>query len=194
MTTNLHAKTVTVASTKASPFIFYQKLKNRDNPAIQFLLFKTKQHLSSKARYCNARPEDIEELASDAVMTALQKIWNGSYTYQGNTPLTFTLIIADNLLRNFLRKKPFYHYSLDGVDLPQAAEAPAYFTQKELEQKVENILAQLSPTGQRIIKLKYFDGLRDEEIVERQLTAYRSVDSLKSKRCALMRKLRETVN
>jgi RNA polymerase sigma factor (sigma-70 family) len=192
MTTNFPAKAL--ASTKASPFIFYQKLKNRDTAAIQALLLKTKHHLSVKARYCQARPEDTEELASDAVMTALQKIWNGSYTYQGNTPLTFTLIIADNLLRNFLRKKTWPMHPLEGIKIPQAAAAPAYFAQKELEQKVENILAQLSPAGQRIIQLKYFDGLRDEEIVERQLTAYRTVDSLKSKRCALMRKLRKSLN
>lgn len=194
MLTNRTRKEQAGGSFGGNSFLLYQQLKKYDPAAIRYLHFKTLHHLQIKRKNSTVMQEDIEELANDAVLLALQKIRNGTYSYQGFSPVTFTLLVADNLLRNFQRKKRRFFYPLEGLEIPQAPAALACLAQQELEQKVEEILATLSPVCQKIIQLKYFDGLRDEEIVERQLTSYRTVDSLKSKRCALIRKLRESLN
>ncbi|MCB0521270.1 MAG: hypothetical protein H6577_03930 [Lewinellaceae bacterium] len=176
-----------------NPHVLYEKLRSLDASAISFLHQKTKKHINFKRHLAKATLEDAEELANDTILMALQKITNGTYVYQGYSPLTFTLVIADNLLRNFCRKKRIYSTDLEGIELPEMPEVEVYLTRKELEEKIEKMLDKISPIGRQVIRLKYFENLKDEEVVERKLTPYTTVDSLKTKRCAYLRILKRWV-
>jgi DNA-directed RNA polymerase specialized sigma24 family protein len=175
---------------KPNPQQLYEGLKNTEPAAIRYLYAKILRHLQAKRCTASASVEDAEELANDAVLLALQKIGNGAYVFQGYSPLTFTLLIADNLLRNFCRKKNLDCQALGDFDSPIQADVEAYLQHKELEQSLQKALETLDETSRLVIRLKYFDDLRDEEIISRRLTPYTSVDSLKTKRCTCMKKLR----
>ena len=71
----------------------------------------------------------------------------------------------------------------------QQPEVEAYFAQNDLKDQVENALSRLSEPCQLVIRLKYFDDLKDEEIVRDRLSPHRSTDSLKSSRCRILKRL-----
>ena len=168
---------------------FFHQLQELDNRAILYLHQKTLNHLKAKNFTSRVTIEDAEELANDAVMLVLQKISNGDYQFQGFNPLTYTFIVADNLLRNFSRKKRFFYCSIEEVELSKAPEVESYFAKKEKRLKIGKAMSALSPAGQQVIKLKFFDGLTDKEIIEEKLTIYSTVDSLKNRRCQHLKKM-----
>ncbi len=174
----------------SNPLALYKGLKNMDNSAIDFLHQKIKRHLNFRSRQYNASPMDLEELANDAILLALRKISDGSYSYEGYSPVTFAGIVADNLLRNFCRKKHRHFQELESVNTPSVQpEVEAYLAQKELKNQMEKAISKLSATNQLVIRLKYYDDLKDEEIVSKGLVPHRTTDSLKSARCRSLKRL-----
>lgn len=174
---------------RKNPLLLYNGLRNEESQAILYLHHKIKKHVGIKQYQIKAIKQDVEELTNDAVLMTLQKIKNDSYTFQGFSPLSFALVIADNLMRNFARKKRIKHFSLEQQEVHFEAEVETYLHQKELERQIKTALDQLDTNSQLIIRLKYYEGLKDEEVVRRKLAPYSSVNSLKSRRCASMRKL-----
>jgi|CXWL01.1.fsa_nt_gi RNA polymerase sigma factor (sigma-70 family) len=174
----------------SNPLDLYERLKNLDHVAIDFLHQKVQGHLFYKRHLTRATEMDLEELASDAVVLMLSKIEDGSYTFQGPSPVSYALMIAQNLLRNFCRKKRVNCLELNDAIVPfQQPEVEAYLAQNDLKNQVELALGRLSEPCQLVIRLKYFDDMRDEEIVRDGLSPHRSTDSLKSSRCRSLKRL-----
>ncbi len=175
---------------KSSPAFLYYQLKTLDPAAVNLLCEGIKLHLNLKKYRKTALAEDLEELANDAAVLVLRKICDGSYNFFGVSPMYFAQRVADNLLRNFCRKKQWNCLELNDSIVPlQQPEVEAYFTQEELKNQVENALSKLSEPCQLVIRLKYFEDLKDEEIVGRGLAPHRSTDSLKSARCRSLKQL-----
>ncbi len=168
---------------------FFQHLQELDSTAIIHLQQKTYNHLKAKSLFTQATYEDVEELTNDAILIVLQKIRNGDYQYQGFNPLTYAFIVADNLFRNFCRKKRIYCYPLENAELSKSPEIETYFAKKEMKLRIRTAMSELSPIAQKVIRLKYFDGLTDAEVIKKKLTIYSTVDSLKNRRCQYLKKL-----
>lgn len=174
----------------SNPISLYLGLKNMDTAAIDYLQQKIKIHLKYRNRQFNASPMDLEELANDATLLALRKICDGTYSFQGYSPVNFAGVVADNLLRNFCRKKRRRWQELETVNtLSIQPEVEAYFTQDELKNQVEKALSKLSAANQLVIRLKYYEDLRDDEVVSKGLVPHRTTDSLKSARCRSLKRL-----
>jgi RNA polymerase sigma factor (sigma-70 family) len=175
---------------KSGPAYMYNQLKTLDPTAVSLLCEGIKQHLQLKKHRKTALAEDLEELANDAAVLVLRKICDGTYSFFGVSPMYYAHSVADNLLRNFCRKKHWNCLELnDAIVAFQQPEVEAYFTQEELKNQVENALSKLSEPRQLVIRLKYFEDLKDEEIVGRGLAPHRSTDSLKSARCRSLKQL-----
>lgn len=175
---------------KIGSAFMYHQLKTLDPAAVNLLCEGIKLHLQLKKYRKTALAEDLEELANDAAVLVLRKICDGSYSFFGVSPMCFAQRVADNLLRNFCRKKHWNCLELNDAIVPiQQPEVEAYFTQEDLKNQVENALLKLSEPCQLVIRLKYFEDLKDEEIVGRGLAPHRSTDSLKSARCRSLKQL-----
>ncbi len=175
---------------KSGPAFIYQQLKILDPVAVKLLCENIKLHLKHNKYKLATTTEDLEELANDAAVLVLRKICDGSYSFLGVSPMSFALAVADNLLRNFCRKKSWNCLELNEAIVPfQQPEVEAYLAQNDLKNQVEDALSRLSEPCQLVIRLKYFDDLKDEEIVRNGLSPHRSTDSLKSSRCRILKRL-----
>ncbi len=171
------------------PVFMYHQLSVHDPVTVRRLCEGIKSHLQC-GKYGKAISiEDIEELTNDAAVLVLRKICDGSYCFFGVSPMSYAKSVADNLLRNFRRKKRQRWQEIETVTLLIQPEVEAYFAQKELKNQVENALSKLSEASQLVIRLKYFEDLKDEEIVRDGLSPHRSTDSLKSARCRSLKRL-----
>jgi RNA polymerase sigma factor (sigma-70 family) len=174
---------------------FHKALALLEAPAIRELS-RQLEHAIKNSLYNSylLPPEDIEELRNDAIVITLQKMADGSFLFQGNAPATYAASVARNLLANRLRKQKQGTTTLKQEDQQPAADLDPeqYFVQKETENALGELLNLLSENCQKVIRLKYYDNLPDREVIERQLTSYTTVDSLKNKRCQCLKKL-ETI-
>ncbi len=175
---------------QVEPAFIYHQLRIHDSAAVRYLCEGVKLHLQLKRYKMAASAEDLEELANDAAVLVLRKICDGSYSFFGVSPMCFAQRVADNLLRNFCRKKRMNCLELNEEIAPfQQPEVEAYLSQNDLKNQVEAALSRLSEPCQLVIRLKYFNDLRDEEIVRDGLSPHRSTDSLKSSRCRILKRL-----
>jgi len=133
--------------------------------------------------------EDIEELVHDSIIVLINAIKNGKYQYQGFHPGAYALAIAKNLISNKRRTLIPQSLELNEVNALSDFDPDVYLKDKERQNIVKNLLSKLNEKCSQLIRLKYFEGMKDKEVVEKQLTTFTSTDSLKSKRSQCMRKL-----
>lgn len=169
--------------------LMYRQLKGHDTKAVRLLCEGIKLHLQL-GKYSKAiSAEDREELVNDAAILVLRKIDEGTFNFIGVSPMSYAKTVADNLLRNFCRKRRQHWQEIESITLPVQPEVEAYFAQKELKNQVENALSKLSEASQLVIRLKYFEDLKDEEVISQGLAPHRTTDSLKSSRCRSLKRL-----
>lgn len=174
---------------QSGPAFMYHQLKVHDPATVRRLCEGIKLHLQLNKYRRATSIEDLEELTNDAAVLVLRKICDDTFNFFGVSPMSYAKAVADNLLRNFCRRKRQHWQALETVTLPIQPEVEAYFTQIELKNQVENALSKLSEASQLVIRLKYFEDLKDEEIVRDGLSPHRSTDSLKSARCRSLKRL-----
>ena len=116
-----------------------------------------------------------------------QKIKTKQYVYIGYDPATFVIEIAKNRVRNF-RRNALRHETVGLESAQEIAEEPEFGSFAETE-RLENLLQQLEPSCQNLIRLKYLDERRDKDVVEQKLTQYTTVDALKNHRSKCLKKL-----
>lgn len=156
--------------------------------AILFMDAQAKNHINQIALSYQLSKEDIEELRMDCLVIFIQKIKKGEYVYQGFEPLTYLLNIAKLQVRNYCRKKQRHEVdSIDDFDFEVEYED----TISEESEQVELLLTKLGEPCANIIRLKYLEGLKDAEVIGKQLASYSSIDSLKNQRARCMKKLIE---
>ncbi|MBK9013655.1 MAG: sigma-70 family RNA polymerase sigma factor [Saprospiraceae bacterium] len=150
---------------QSGPAFIYHQLSIQDPTAVRLLCEGIKLHLQLKKYRNAATTEDLEELTHDAAVLVLRKICDGTYSFFGVSPMSFAQTVADNLLRNFCRKKRMNCLELNEEIAPfQQPEVEAYLSQNDLKNQVEAALSRLSEPCQLVIRLKYFNDLKDEEM------------------------------
>ena len=140
--------------------------------------------LGYKYRLAN---EDIEELICDSISLCLLKIKQGKYVFQGHALSSYVIEIAGKKALNIKTR-----LQKDRAFINQSEKELAYepdYTDKVAAEKLEALLAQLDENCRNLVTLKYLDGIRDKEVIEKKLTQYTTVDALKNHRSKCMKKL-----
>lgn len=171
---------------------FYEALKQLRSEAILHLSNRLEKSVKSLNGVYLLTNEDIEEVRNDAILITLKKITEGLYQYQNYSPLSYTMAVFKNLLNNRLRKKKQATTELTNVEYVDFSPEE-YYIRKEKEVELGEILKSLGDNCEQIIRLKYYDQFKDGEIISNKLSAYSTVDSLKSKRSQCLKKLAKLV-
>lgn len=169
---------------------FYEALKKLSAEAILHLSNRLEKSVKSLNGVYLLTKEDIEEVRNDAILITLKKITEGLYQYQSYSPLSYTMVVFKNLLNNRLRKKRQATIELTNVENVDFSPEE-YYIRKEKETELGAMLTSLGDNCEKVIRLKYYDQYKDEEIINNKLSAYSTVDSLKSKRSQCLKKLAE---
>jgi RNA polymerase sigma factor (sigma-70 family) len=108
--------------------------------------------------------------ANDVIQNVFIKVWKSLDGFRADSQLyTWLYRIATNESITFLNaKKKRFAFSLDGVEheLSNHLTNDVYFSGDKIQMKLQQAVLKL-PTQQRLIfNMKYFDGLKYEEIAE----------------------------
>lgn len=143
---------------------------------------------SVKGIYLLSR-EDIDELKNDALLITIRRLQEGLVLFDGTSVVGYARGVMVKLLQNHLRRRQLETVELLDHDQHSDFDPEAYLLQKETESEIGRLLKSLGGVCEKIIRLRYFDNIRDQEVVDLQLVAFSNVDSLKSKRCSCLKKL-----
>ncbi len=180
----------------AQPFKDPQKLAGAlrvsDSRAIAFVLRQSNFSVKKQARSLGIAPEKAVDFHHDGLIVLIEKMNNGSYDPTASAPATFLIGICKYLMLNHLRaKKEVRFEQLDEFFDPGDHDAAFFEQSKNWADMIDDLLLKLGPPCNDLIRLKYLDGFRDEEILTGQMTHFRSGDSLRNTRSQCMKKLTE---
>lgn len=167
----------------------WNALKHKNNRAIAALLKDITPSAKSWAARHKINLQDTEELIDDAVLICLKKLQQGSFEWQQTPIKAYAFSVFKYLALNHLRKK-----QLKVVPLPDTLTTFVTSEEKEEEAFIMQLIREeIGPGAAQIISLFYFECYSDVEVVNQQLTSYRSINALKSKRSQLLKRLRKAV-
>ncbi len=167
-------------------------LRHMETSAVERIMEKT----APSVRYLVLRaqlPESLtRDVLHDAVIILVKKIRDNAYNPAESAPATYLIAIAKNLIANQLRRKRSSPELLldDSLDISDE-HAHAYLEGRERRELLESLLDTLGNPCAQLIRLKYLDGYRDEEILAQNLTHYTTPMALRSKRSKCFQKLVE---
>lgn len=170
----------------------YDALGRADKASILFLVKKTSTDINRMARKAGLFPEDIEELINDVVVIIISGIRKGKFQFMDFHPAAYALGVARKLIANRIRKKRPGMEELDqNMTVFSDLNPEVYLRDKERQALVGALLNRIGEVCRTLLQLKYFEHLRDSEIIEKGLTSFNTVGSLKSKRSQCLKKLAE---
>lgn len=168
---------------------FFDALGRAETPAIRQLAAKITFVVQQAAAQAGLTPQDAEETLNDAVVITISNIRDGRFQFMDFSPATYAAGVARKLIANRIRAKKPATLEPDNLPLLSDLNPETYLHDKERQTLVGQLLKRLEETCRQLIQLKYFNTLRDEEIIDRQLTPFTSVNSLKSKRSQCLKRL-----
>jgi len=168
---------------------FFDALGRVDTSAVKLLRQKINYDVRQAARQTNLSPEDAEELLNDAVVITVTNIKKGKFLYTDFSPAAYAQGVVRKLIANRIRTyKPKYE-ELEKVSLASGFDPEKYLQDKERQSIIGALLERLGENCRQLIKMRYFRQLKDQEIIDQQLTTYSSLGSLKSKRSQCLKEL-----
>ncbi|MCB9274422.1 MAG: hypothetical protein H6564_10305 [Lewinellaceae bacterium] len=171
----------------------YEGLKNLEPWAIRHLGEQAGSLFSRLPGAGRISTQDREELINDTLVLVLSKLEQGLFEFQGVSPVAYAMAVAGKLLNNRLRKRHLPTVDIEGLAFLPDEEIQDYFEKKETERLLAALLGKLGDDCRQLIRLRYYEGVKDEQAVKERLTKYTTVDSLKNKRCRCLKKLSEIV-
>ncbi|MBL7827239.1 MAG: sigma-70 family RNA polymerase sigma factor [Saprospiraceae bacterium] len=169
----------------------YEALGRAEPGAIRALANKIAYDVRQATLRAGLAAEDAEELLNDAVVITINNIRNQAFQFAEFSPAAYANGVARKLIANRVRTKKPVQQDLEEVSLHSELNPEAYLNNKELEGIIGKLLHNLGENCQQLLRLKYFENMRDKEIIEQALTPYNSTTSLKSKRNQCLNKLIE---
>lgn len=171
-----------------APEVLIEGLAREEPEAIRHLAERTATSVASVSRQYRLSAEEAQELQCDCILIFIQKIRNGSYALQDSDPLSYAASIIRNLARNYRRRSDkHYHEPLEQA--PEVAEIDPGYGQKDLVERLEALLNGIDAECRKLIRLKHIEGWRDQEILEKRMTHYRSIPAIKNRRSQCMKAL-----
>lgn len=167
-------------------------LRRMETSAVERIMEKT----APSVRYLVLRaqlPESLtRDVLHDAVVILVKKIRDNAYNPAESAPATYLIAIARHLIANQLRQKR-NNPTITLDDAPEIADdhLHTFLEGRERRELLESLLDTLGNPCAHLIRLKYLDGYRDEEILAQNLTHYTTPMALRSKRSKCFQKLVE---
>lgn len=168
---------------------FFDALGRAESQAIRNLAKKISYGVKQATSRAGLLPQDAEELLNDAVVITISNIREGKFKFMDFSPASYAAGVARRLIANRIRTKKPIAEELTDLPLISDLNPEKYMKDKERQSIVGQLLAKLGGTCQKLIRFKYFDQLKDKEIIEKKLIDFTSINSLKSKRSQCMKKL-----
>jgi RNA polymerase sigma factor (sigma-70 family) len=167
-------------------------LAESDPKAVAFLLEKTTNPIKTLMRSMGQNVDNYRDFQHDGVLILIDKIKNGSYNSTNAAPSTFLVGICKYLILNQLRSKKQHYFQNLAEDFELSDPEEAFYqSSKIMSEMLDDFLEKLGAPCSDLIRLKYLDGFRDEEIIAQKMTHYVSGDSLRNSRSQCMKKLVE---
>lgn len=140
-----------------------------DNPeAFRILYRQYFSRIFAYVAYRVGRRQDAEDITADVFMLVVEKIHQFEYRGEGSFA-AWLFRIASNALQQFYRsnrKQSMIAFD----DLPEIESGSATpdetMIRKERFARLQKMIATLSPRRQEVILLKFFAGLRNQEIAQ----------------------------
>lgn len=119
--------------------------------------------------YRVGRVQDTEDLVAETFLKAIEGIESFRWQHE-NSFAAWLFRIAHNLIGNFYRQERRRESALSLDELPDLQASSLLpddvVLQKEKFQSLRRLISTLSPRQQEIITLKFFGGLRNQEIAK----------------------------
>lgn len=145
-----------------------QARQNTDPTAIQVLYGQYFPRVFAYVAYRVGRKQDAEDVVSEIFLRVVEHL--DSFEYRGEGSFAGWLFkIAHTQVANFHRTHdPQSPILLDDLpDIQSNALAPdSALIQKELFARLHHLITTLAPRRQEVITLKFFGGLRNQEIAD----------------------------
>ncbi|WP_367388955.1 RNA polymerase sigma factor [Lewinella sp. LCG006] len=169
----------------------YEGLVAMDNQAILCLQTKALPMVGQQVSKMGISGEEVEEILNQSTLIFLQKIEEGTYEFKGHAPTTYLVEVAKRLAMAKVRRKKPQHDSLEDYHVQHLSEHEALQRQRDAAALVTRFLNQLGEACEQVVRLHHIDGYSDDEVVKGRMTNYSTINSLKMKRSACMKKLIE---
>lgn len=176
------------ATTKGRKVLF-ELLRKADVAAIQELAVKVLPEVQHKVKQYGLAQEDVQEVLNDSILVTLKAIRNGQFEFKDYHPATYTKGVARKLIANRARSKKTPLELQEAMGGQSDATPESDIISKERRAIVRELLSRLGENCRKVLLLKYFEHLKDKEVVSGKLTPYSTVASLKSKRGQCLKKL-----
>ncbi len=165
-------------------------LRRMETAAVEYVMQKAEPSVRNLIRQSGLPESLIRDVLHDALVVLIKKIREDIFDPKESAPTTYLIGIAKNLISNHLRQ----NRNVPTLSLEEWAEIPDDHTHVFLEGRerrdlLESLLASLGDPCAQLIRLKYLDGFRDEEILAQNMTPYNTPLSLRSKRSKCFQKL-----
>ncbi|MEQ8702710.1 MAG: sigma-70 family RNA polymerase sigma factor [Phaeodactylibacter sp.] len=171
--------------------ILFEQLRRADVAAIQELAAKVLPEVQHKVKKFGLAKEDVQEILNDSILITLKAIRQGRFELQDYHPAAYTKSVARNLIANRVRSKKTALELQETMGGQSDTDPESDIISKERRAIVRELLSRLGENCRRVLLLKYFERLKDKDIVTGNLTPYSTVNSLKSKRGQCLKKLAE---
>lgn len=173
-----------------NPKLLAAALRESNYKAIGYVLDKSKHVIQQQLRTYGLDAAKCRDFQHDALIILIDKINNQQYDEQLSSPVTYLISICKNLILNHLRgKKEIKLEQLEQENVLSKSEEEYFTASNELLEILDEILDELGLPCNELIRLKYLEGYRDEEIIRQNLTHFTSADSLRNRRSQCMKKL-----
>jgi len=152
-------------------------IANEDKTAYQKLFEEYAPRIYSfSLKYLNNK-SDAEELVQDVFL----KIWEKRKTLDASLNIkAFIFKIAVNTIYDFIRRKNIEHAFEDYARLNYTTNENYTWHDvifKEMQQKLESLMAQLPEQQQKIFKLSKLEGCSNDEIAQKMKLSKRTVEN-----------------
>ncbi|MFN4254648.1 MAG: RNA polymerase sigma factor [Saprospiraceae bacterium] len=174
----------------SDPAVLAGALQRADTVAIEWILAQTENAVGRLLRRAGLPADALPDVLHDGVLVLIKKIRAGAFDAAQSHPKTYLVGICKNLIHNRLRaKKLVPTLPLDHTpDIPNLPDASFSDGLENLRQ-IEALLLRLGEPCSQLVRLKYLDELRDDEVIARKLTHFATIASLKNARSKCMKKL-----
>lgn len=167
-------------------------LRRMETGAVEQVMRKVEPSVRHLVRQSRLSENLTRDILHDALVILIKKIRDDVFDPQESAPTTYLIGIAKNLIANHLRQiRIVPTTSLEEVAEVSDDYTHAFLEGRERRELLESLLARLGDPCAQLIRLKYLDGFRDEEILSQKMTHYHTPMALRSKRSKCFQKLME---
>jgi len=169
----------------------WQGLLEEKGAAIEYVWRKTDSTTRHIGRVKGLADEEFLETRTDTMMLLIRKIQAGEFVPDTAKVTTYYVEIFRRVVQNAVRKAG-RQKNFDVLDETHLlfADETTYITDSAHIDLLMACLGKLGDTCQKLIRLRYFDELTDEEVLKKKLTEYTTSDSLRNRRSQCLKKLR----